>query len=203
MTLYDNLALGFALSPIAYLAAVAWPLARTDLREHRLPNKITLPGLAIALVTQTLASLVLGFGQIAQGASAWLGFANQGEALMVASLVFGVSLAAHVWAGLGMGDVKLLTLMSLSLGWFSPWSPLLALMVGFTAAVLAILAGMALGRTKLNAALPLGPYLLVGFAVAALVLVADVSKVYRPGDVIDSTSRALSSCSSVSLAPST
>jgi leader peptidase (prepilin peptidase)/N-methyltransferase len=193
MTVFDAVALGFALLPIAYLLAVAWPLARTDLREHRLPNALTLPGLWLALAAQTLASATLGFGEIARGASPWPGFANQAGALAAAALVFGSGLAAHVWLRLGMGDVKLLTVMSLSLGWFSPWSPLLALFVGFAVAVVVVVAGLLAGRTKLNAAVALGPYLLVGFAVAALVLVADASKVYSPGEVIDSTSRALSS----------
>ncbi len=193
MTVYDAVALGFGLLPILYLFAVAWPLARTDLREHRLPNALTLPGLWLALSAQTLASATLGFGEVARGASAWPGFENQLTALAVAAVVFGFSLAAHVWWGLGMGDVKLLTVMSISLGWFSPWSPLLALFVGFAVAVVWVIAGLIEGRTKLNAALPLGPYLLVGFAVAALVLVPGVSEVYSPGDVIDSTSSALSS----------
>jgi leader peptidase (prepilin peptidase)/N-methyltransferase len=193
MTVFDALALAFSAAPIAYLLIVAWPLAKTDLREHRLPNKLTLPGLWLALGAQTMASLLLGFGWLSRGKAAeqgdllWQAFGNQLTALMVGAAVFGVSLAAHIWWRLGMGDVKLLTVMSLSLGWFSPWSPLLALFVGFSVAVVAVMAGIATGRTKLSSSVPLGPYLLAGFVVASALLV------YSPGDVIDSTSRALSS----------
>ena len=193
MTVFDAVALGLAVLPVAYLFAAAWPLARIDLREHRLPNALTLPGLGLALVAQTLASLVLALGALTRGENPWNAFANQGVALALGAMVFGPSLAAHIWCGLGMGDVKLLTVISLSLGWFSPWSPLLAVFVGLAVAVGSVVLGLFTRRTKLNAAIALGPYLLVGFAVAALVLVADVSKVYSPGEVIDSTSRALSS----------
>ena len=184
MKLIDFVAVGFAMLPIAYLFAVAWPLARTDLRERRLPNKLTLPGLGVALVAQTVASCLVGFS-------------NQIGALVVAVILFGLSLAAHVWWSLGMGDVKLLTLMSLSLAWFSPWSPLLALLVGLAAAVIAVALGLIAGRTKLNSSLPLGPYLLAGFVVASALLL------YSPGEVIDSTSSALSSWAKVSFTSST
>jgi leader peptidase (prepilin peptidase)/N-methyltransferase len=69
-----------------------------------------------------------------------------------------------------MGDVKLITVIALSLGWFSPWSPLLAVIVALAAAVVVVIAGLLAGRIKLNATLPLGPYLLVGFVVASIVL---------------------------------
>ena len=175
MTVFDAVACGLAGLPVAYLLLVAWPLARIDLREHRLPNALTLPGLWLALAGQTLASLVLALRGLVDQGRDWpevLGaaFANQAGALVVAAVVFAFSLAAHVWAGLGMGDVKLLTVIALSLGWFSPWSPLLAVVVGLATAVVVVVTRFAMGRIKLNAAMALGPYLLVGFAVAALVL---------------------------------
>ena len=193
MTVFDALALAFATSPIAYLLVVAWPLAKTDLRERRLPNKFTLPGFWLALSAQTMASLLLGFSWLSRGKAGWQGdllwqaFGNQLTALLVGTVVFALSVAAHVWWGLGMGDVKLLTVISLSLGWFSPWSPLLAVFLGFAVAVVAVVAGVATGRSKLSSSVPLGPYLLVGFVVASALLL------YSPGEVIDSTSRALSS----------
>ena len=202
MTL-NFVALGFALLPIVYLIAVAWPLARTDWLERRLPNSLTLPGLWLALTAQTAASMLLGFDSIAHGGEGWLGFANQMAALSVGFAVFASSLVAHVWAGLGMGDVKLVSVIALSLGWFSPWSPLLALFCGLAAAVVWVVVGFATGRTKLRSTLALGPWLLAGFVVAVVVLATDVSRFYSPGEVIDSTSSALSSCSSVSFTPST
>ena len=41
-----------------YLLAVAWPLARTDIREHRLPNKYTLPAIAIAFTAELIAAAI-------------------------------------------------------------------------------------------------------------------------------------------------
>jgi leader peptidase (prepilin peptidase)/N-methyltransferase len=202
MTL-NFVALGFALLPIVYLLAVAWPLARTDWRERRLPNALTLPGLWLALTAQTSASMLLGFDSISRGGEGWQGFANQMAALSVGFAVFASSLVAHVWAGLGMGDVKLVSVIALSLGWFSPWSPLLALFCGLATAVAWVLVGFVAGRTKLRSTLALGPWLLAGFVIAVAVLATDVSRFYSPGEVIDSTSSALSSWSSVSLTPST
>jgi leader peptidase (prepilin peptidase)/N-methyltransferase len=182
MNLFDLLAFGFAVLPVLYLLVVALPLARTDLREHRLPNRLTLPGLWIALSAQTLASLVLAIGFLASGSSAgkadlwqsvaYVGFVNQLGALAVAAIVFAASLAAHVWWRLGMGDVKLLTVISLSLGWFSPWLPLLALVVGFAVALVGVLAGLLTRRIKLSSSVALGPFLLIGFAVASSVAAA-------------------------------
>jgi|GEM_PF-294236 len=194
---FSFIAAGLALTPVAYLMLVAWPLARTDLRERRLPNSLTLPGLGLGLVAQTLASLVLGFGALSQGLAAgqsrgqgraggsegqndWVrllghSFANQGGALASAAAVFALSLAAHVWADLGMGDVKLLTVIALSLGWFNPWSPLLAVMVGLAAAVAVATLNVARRRAKLSSTLPLGPYLLLGFFAACAVLAAGVA----------------------------
>lgn len=202
MTL-NYFALGFALLPIVYLLAVSWPLASTDWRERRLPNVLTLPGLWLALTAQTAASMLLGFDAISRGGDGWQGFANQAAAVVVGLTVFASSLAAHVWAGLGMGDVKLVTVIALSLGWFSPWSPLLALFSGLSAAVIWVGVSFIAGRVKLGSTLALGPWLLVGFVVAVAVLATDVSRFYSPGEVIESTSSALSSCSSVSLTPST
>ena len=202
MTL-NFVALGFALLPVMYLLAVAWPLARTDWSERRLPNSLTLPGLVLALAAQTAASMVLGFESISRGGEGWQGFSNQGAALAVGLAVFASSLAAHVWAGLGMGDVKLVSLIALSLGWFSPWSPLLAIFWGLATAVIWVVVGLIAGRTKLGSTLALGPWLLAGFVIAVAVLATDVSKFYSPGEVIESTSNALSSWSSVSFTPST
>ena len=36
--------------PLLYLAAVTPELVRVDLREHRLPNRLVLPGVALGLV---------------------------------------------------------------------------------------------------------------------------------------------------------
>ena len=137
-----------------YLLAVAWPLARTDLREHRLPNKYTLSAIAIALIAELLAAF---FGD------AWFNFA---VALACGLASFIAALLANRFATLGMGDVKLITAMSLCLGWFSPIAPLLAVSIAFVLAGAVVLAKLAFRKTRMGQSIALGPYLLIGFAIA-------------------------------------
>jgi leader peptidase (prepilin peptidase)/N-methyltransferase len=102
------------LGPI-YLVAVAWPLTRIDLRERRLPNRLVLPALAITLFGQLLAVLC------SAPAPQLL------VALACASCAFIGGLLLNRFAGLGMGDVKLITAITLALAWFNPFVPLVAL----------------------------------------------------------------------------
>ena len=141
------------LGPI-YLVAVAWPLARTDIREHRLPNKLTLPLLPIALFGQVLAAWLCG---------EW---SRLGIALGWAVVSFVVGLGINRIGTLGMGDVKLITGMSLSLGWFTPVAPLLALCAAFALAILVVLFLFATRKARMGSSIALGPYLLVGFLIA-------------------------------------
>ncbi|WP_296630263.1 prepilin peptidase [Rhodoluna sp.] len=144
----------FALLGPAYLLAVAVPLARIDVREHRLPNKLVLPLMPIALLGQLIAGLVGGD---------WL---RMGMAAIAAIVAFVVGLLVNRFADLGMGDVKLITGMSLALGWFSALSPLLALVAGFMAATVFVLLMLLLRKTRMGSSVALGPYLLFGFAAA-------------------------------------
>ena len=137
-----------------YLLAVAWPLARTDIREHRLPNKYTLPLVPIALFGQVSAALLTG---------EW---PRLGVALGWAVVAFVVGLGINRMGTLGMGDVKLITGMSLSLGWFTPVAPLLALCAAFALATLVVLFLFATRKARMGSSIALGPYLLVGFVIA-------------------------------------
>jgi leader peptidase (prepilin peptidase)/N-methyltransferase len=138
----------------AYLLVVAWPLARTDIREHRLPNRLTLPLLPVALCGQLLAA---GLGD---------DWSRLGVALGWAVVAFVVGLGINRVGTLGMGDVKLITGMSLSLAWFSPVAPLLALAAAFALATLVVLFLVATRKARMGSSIALGPYLLVGFALA-------------------------------------
>jgi leader peptidase (prepilin peptidase)/N-methyltransferase len=137
-----------------YLLAVAWPLARTDIREHRLPNKYTLPAIAIALIAELLAAAI---------SNQWFNFVI---ALICGVVAFAVALLANRFATLGMGDVKLITAMSLCLGWFSPIAPLLAITIAFVVAGTIVLAKLAMRKTRMGQSIALGPYLLVGFTIS-------------------------------------
>lgn len=142
----------------AYLLAVAWPLAKTDIREHRLPNRLVLPALPITLLSQLLAAWL---------EDAWM---QALLALGVAAVAFVIGLLLNGLASLGMGDVKLITVIALALGWFSPMSPLVAVFLAFLGASLAVLPLLILRKLSRSKRIPLGPYLLGGFS-AALALV--------------------------------
>ena len=137
-----------------YLLAVAWPLARTDIREHRLPNKYTLPAIAIALVAELIAAAI---------ADQWFNFLI---AVMCGVTGFCLSLLANRFATLGMGDVKLITAMCLCLGWFSPIAPVLALAISFVIAGVVVMIKLAFRKTRMGQSIALGPYLLIGFVIA-------------------------------------
>ena len=153
-----NLETVFSLLGPAYLLAVAWPLSKVDLRERRLPNSLVLPAIPVTLMGQILASSL--------GGEWW----RIGLAVLVSLVAFGVGLAVNRGAGMGMGDVKLIVAITLALGWFSPLSPLVALLIAFSAATLVVLFLFAARKAKLGSSIALGPYLLVGFAASLVTL---------------------------------
>ncbi len=153
-----ELTLVFALIGPAYLVAVGWPLARTDIREYRLPNRLVLPGFAYSLVGQLLAG-VLGNWQLIQ-------------ALALGLATFALGLFANTRQVLGMGDVKLAALISLNLGWFAPIYAGVALVGALALAGATALGAVSLGRNVLGKRIALGPYLLAGFALALMLALA-------------------------------
>jgi leader peptidase (prepilin peptidase)/N-methyltransferase len=148
---FENLSSLFSALGLGYLVVAAWPLAKTDIRERRLPNKYVLPAFPITWLGQLLASVT--------GA----GFLNMLWALLAGVVTFGVSLTVNRMGLLGMGDVKLMTVMALSLGWFSPLLPIIALGISFLMAGVAALWLLLRKKLELGGSMPLGPYLIAGF----------------------------------------
>ena len=145
-----------AFAGVAYLFAVTPRLALVDIRERRLPNRLVLPGLPIALLGQLVA--------VAISTSLLQQLLN---ALIAALIGFGVTLIANIRFGLGMGDVKLFALISLTLGWFSPW--LVALVWFFASLTGVAQVGFSAIRARtlrLRGTIALGPHLLAGFALS-------------------------------------
>lgn len=136
-----------------YLVAVTWPLTVIDIRERRLPNRLTLPVFPITLLGQCIAVLL--------GEDLWRLFA----AVLAALVAFAIALLLNHIAGLGMGDVKLIAGISLALAWFSPILPAVAILISFLAAGAASLALLTLRKTSMGSSIALGPYLLFGFLV--------------------------------------
>jgi leader peptidase (prepilin peptidase)/N-methyltransferase len=142
------------LIPIAFVVAFAIPLSLTDFREHRLPNKYTVP-----LIAVTAASLT-GYG-LASGK-----YGNLAATLFAMTVTFLIGWLLARFADLGMGDVKLMTSLNGWLAWNDGWLVLIALAIGLLAAnVFAI--GVWLKKKDPKEHVALGPFLLLGFCLAA------------------------------------
>lgn len=139
-----------AIGPL-YLVAVSWPLAVTDIREHRLPNKYVLPAFPITLIGQLAAGLFF--------ASWW----NLFWAAIAALVTFTVALVINRLGVLGMGDVKLMAAIALALGWYAPWLPLASLLLTFLTAGGVAIWLLISKKISLGSSMALGPYLLAGY----------------------------------------
>jgi leader peptidase (prepilin peptidase) / N-methyltransferase len=145
------------LGPV-YLLAVAWPLSVVDIRERRLPNKFTLPAFPITLFGQLIA--------VCGGADA----TRLLLALFAGVLAFSACLALNRYAGLGMGDVKLIAAITFALGWFSPLLPAIAVAIALALAGVVALAMIIRRKANMGSSIALGPYLLLGFALSFIAL---------------------------------
>lgn len=139
-----------------YLFAVAWPLSRVDIREHRLPNKFVLPAFPITILGLLIAAII---------GDRWPQFVT---AIATAFVALVIGLLANRYGSLGMGDVKLISATTLSLAWFSLLSPIIALVLGFVVAAVVIVIQLIRRRSKLTDTIALGPYLLIGFVVTQI-----------------------------------
>ena len=144
-----------ALIPALYLLVVAWPLTVIDLREHRLPNRLVLPAFPVAFLAQLIATII---------SADW---ARQLSAVLIALAVGVIGLGANYIDTLGMGDVKLATVIALTLGYFNPWLTVIAIGIAFVLAFAVVIVLITLGKLKIGSSIPLGPYLLVSFIGAS------------------------------------
>ena len=160
-----------------YLVVVLAGLATgiTDLRSHRIPNRIVLPAMVACALTMAVAAVGLGRPERVL----WAGVG--------AGLYGGILLAIHLASprGMGRGDVKLAALLGAALGWLTPVSlatvalVLWALIAANALGLLLGLVGAVLerrgrpGRTAPNVgsrAIPFGPPLSI--ATLAVVLLS-------------------------------
>jgi len=139
------------LIPVTHLLLLTIPLVVTDIREKRLPNKYVLPNLSVAFLA-TIATMFFGEWQRA--------LLSLGIALAIAV----VGLVANYFDVLGMGDIKLLTAMSLPLSWFSPFHTLALLGTTFLSSFLVVMVMIIGKRIRPDSSIPLGPYALLAFA---------------------------------------
>ena len=97
-------------SPALYLLLVSVPLLVMDIRTRRLPNKILMPVYPVWLISSVSYAVMSGD---------WL--SSVVLPLAIGIPVFIALLVMNYKDSLGMGDVKLLVAMGLSLSWKSFW----------------------------------------------------------------------------------
>ncbi|MGY1847116.1 MULTISPECIES: prepilin peptidase [unclassified Blastococcus] len=148
-----------ATAALVWAAGAAVVLAGVDLAAHRLPDRVLLPAAVVCGVALLVDAAVLGtWGALVRGVAA-------GAAALAVSGA--ARLAAP--AALGLGDVKLLGLLGLVLGW-SGWGVLLAgLFLGLVTGAAVSVVLVATGRAGWRSTVPFGPPLLVGAVLALAV----------------------------------
>jgi leader peptidase (prepilin peptidase)/N-methyltransferase len=146
-----------ALPAWLWLAAVLFVLARVDLAEHRLPDRVLLIGSVGGATSMTVAALV----ECQPGRLVRTGTAA------VAAIAGMLALAVLVAPRLGLGDVKLAGLLGGYLGWLGWEEVVTGLAAGF---LLGSAVGMwAVGRRRRGwrTEIAFGPALMVGALVVA------------------------------------
>jgi Flp pilus assembly protein protease CpaA len=96
-----------SLIPISYAIASIIPVVTTDIRDSRVPNKITVPLILINLVS------MLGLA-IWQGL--WFRFSM---VMLIAVVTLVIGSLVNAKEIIGMGDVKLFVALSMIIGWHS------------------------------------------------------------------------------------
>jgi leader peptidase (prepilin peptidase) / N-methyltransferase len=138
------------------LCAAGPPLAASDLAEHRLPDKLTLPAIAATAALLTSASWQLSdFAALARGCSS------------AAAAVFFLALAL-ITRQVGGGDVKPSAFTGMLPGLLGWNHCVLALLSGLMLAALTAGVLMATRRISRRDPLPLGPFLLAGALIGVL-----------------------------------
>lgn len=141
-----------ALVGLLWLAATTPRLVAVDIAEHRLPDRLVLPGWPVALAAALLESASGGTPVVVAIAAG----AGYGALLLV----------LHLAGGMGFGDVKLAPVLGLAVAAVRPSAaaaaPLLAFLAGGVVAV------VALARSGRGARIPFGPAMLLGAWAAVL-----------------------------------
>jgi leader peptidase (prepilin peptidase)/N-methyltransferase len=133
------------------LAPVGVLLAVVDFAAHRLPDALTLPLAAAALVLLGGAAVMPGAG--GSWTSALLG------SLLLGACYFVLFLISH---GFGFGDVKLALTLGAVLGWYGWAIVLIGTFAGYLLGALYGIGLMVAGRAGRASRIPFGPFLLAG-----------------------------------------
>ncbi|MEU9744767.1 A24 family peptidase [Streptomyces niveus] len=140
-----------------WLAACGIALTPIDLAVRRLPDVLTLPAAAGTLLLLTGAAAAGEHGGI-------------GRAVAAAALVTAVFLLLSLFAGMGLGDVKLAPAIGALLGWTSWQTVLWGTAAGFAVGAVCAVGLLLTGRGR-REQVAYGPFMLVG-ALGVSVLVS-------------------------------
>jgi leader peptidase (prepilin peptidase)/N-methyltransferase len=138
-----------------WLAAVGVTLAVIDIETLRLPDRLTLPSYPVGLVLLALPADWPALGRAVVAA------AITGAAAFLLAL-----LAPR--GGLGLGDVKLLGVLGLFLGWLGWGVLVVSVALGFVLGAVAAVGMLASLRAGLRDHLAFGPWLIAGALVAVV-----------------------------------
>lgn len=126
-----------------------------DLRHRKIPNRLVLPAVGLGVGFVVVADLA---GSQLDAVRAVLGLLSYGAGLLVVALI--------APRGMGMGDVKLAGLIGLALGGLGLRFVVVAAGAGIALGGVGAAVALALGAGR-KSALPFGPFLAAGAAIAA------------------------------------
>lgn len=129
-----------------------------DFKHYLIPDKIIYPAIVVALICNVGARFIvpLGFDKLGFDKSNPYNFLS---AALIASGFFLILVLISKEKWLGWGDVKLVTLMGLILGWPNI---LLALLISFVAGAFCGIILIGLKKKTIKSQIPFGPFLSVG-----------------------------------------
>jgi leader peptidase (prepilin peptidase)/N-methyltransferase len=131
------------------------PISAIDLERRLILNKLTLPGFILGI----LLVAIFQFETLINGI---LGAVSGGGFLLIVGLLGQILLKKD---SMGMGDVKLLVMIGIYVGFPDA---LLSLLFSMFAAAIYIFGGMALRKVKLGDTIPFGPFIAIGTLVFLL-----------------------------------
>lgn len=138
-------------------------LTAIDLDHHRLPNALTLPMLIVTPIGLLIAWLVDGTPDTS--VSGWLGV---GLGALVWLGVLGGLWVITGGRGMGLGDVKIAPSLGATLGWWGLGVAAIGLLAAFVLGALVAVVLLLARRVGRKSAVPFGPFLFAGTAVAIL-----------------------------------
>ncbi|MGZ4119954.1 MAG: prepilin peptidase [Actinomycetota bacterium] len=144
-----------AFLPLLWVLVV---LSFIDLEHKLLPNRIVGPALATGVVLTGVAAA------LGPGAGAWV------RALAGGAVAFGFFLLLAIISprGMGMGDVKLSSVLGLALGYLGWGRLFVGLLLSFVAGAVGGIGLIAARKAGMKSEVPFGPYLALGTIVSIL-----------------------------------